>query len=67
MEKISNDYSLKNIPVPSKAPYNLKLIEKIESVIKWMKWKAYSFLNKEKCKSENTFGFGSRYHPSSGI
>ena len=34
MVKISYDYSVKNIPIPSKTSYNLKLIEKIESIIK---------------------------------
>ena len=60
------DYSLKNIPIPSKTSYNLKLIEKIESVIKRMWWKAYFFLNEGKCQSDNknTFGFTSRYHPT---
>ena len=66
MEKISYDYSLKNIPIPSKTSCNLKLIEKIESVIKRMRWKAYFFLNEGKCQSDNknTFGFRSRYHLS---
>ena len=65
MEKISYDYSLKNIPIPSKTSYNLKLIEKIDSVIKRMRWREYFFLNEGKCESnnKNTFGFRSKYHP----
>ena len=66
MEKISyDDFSLKNIPIPSKTSYDLKLIEKIEGVIKRMPWKAYFFLNERKCQSDNknTFGFRLRYHP----
>ena len=64
MEKISYNYSLKNIPIPSKASCNLKLIEKIESVMKWMRWRAYFFLNEEKCESDHkyNFGFKSKYH-----
>ena len=64
MEKTNYGYSLKNIPVPSKRSYNLKLIEKIESVIKQMRWKTYFFLNGGKCQSDNknTFEFRSRYH-----
>ena len=31
MEKINFNYSLKNIPTPSKSSYQLKLIDKIES------------------------------------
>ena len=53
MEKISCDYSLKNLPIPSKTFYNFKLIEKIQSVIKRMRWKAYFFLNEGKCQIDN--------------
>ena len=45
MEKIYFNYSLKNIPVPSRTSYKLQLIDKIESVIKRMPWKAHFFLN----------------------
>ena len=45
MEKINFNYSLKNIPVPSKSSYKLKLIDKIENVIECMRWKAHFFLN----------------------
>ena len=45
MEKINFNYSLKNIPVPSKSSYKLKLIDKIENVIKRMRWKAQFFIN----------------------
>ena len=50
-------------------PYNLKLIIKIESVIKRMRWKAYFSLNERECKSDhkNTFGFRSRYHPPQSL
>ena len=44
MERIKFDYSLKNIPTPSKIWYQLRLIDKIESVIKRMHWKAHFFL-----------------------
>ena len=47
MEKLSFDYSLKNIPLPDKRSYKLKLIEKIESVIKRMLWETHLFLSKE--------------------
>ena len=49
MEKIYFNYSLKNIPVPSRTSYKLQLIDKIESVITRMCWKAHFFLhNNEK-------------------
>ena len=41
MEKTNLTYSLKNIPVPEEDPYKLKLIDKIEAVIKRMRWKMY--------------------------
>ena len=54
MDKTSYDYPLKNIPIPSKTSYNLKLIEKIESVIKRRRWKAYFFLNERKSTAPYT-------------
>ena len=41
MEKINFNYSLKNIPIPSKSSYQLELIDKIESLIIRMRWKAH--------------------------
>ena len=58
------NYSFKNIPTPTKASYQLVLIEKIESMIKRMRRKALFFLNSDN-KENNTktsFGFKSRYH-----
>ena len=65
MENTSFNYSLKNIPFPDKSSYTLKLMEKIESVIKRMRWKAYFYLNKEtqEKQQKNTFGFKSWYNP----
>ena len=64
-EKIFFKYSQKNIPVPSRTSYKLQLIDKMESVIKRMRWKAHFFLNneernKEEMKREN-FGFKSEH------
>ena len=39
MEKINLGYSIKNIPIPSERSYFIQLIEKIEAVIKRMRWK----------------------------
>ena len=47
MERIKFDYSYKNIPVPSVGSYTLVLIEKIELIIKRMRWNAH-FYNKDK-------------------
>ena len=45
MEKLRFDYSMKNIPIPPRINYKTSLLEKIESVIKRMRWKALFFLN----------------------
>ena len=55
------DYSLKNIPIPSRDSYLRNLIEKAESVLKRMRWKAHFFLKGEKSQEksqENTRNFG---------
>ena len=65
MQKINFNYSLKNIPIPSKTSYRLKLIEEIESVIKRMRWKAFFHLKengKNEMETEN-FGFKSKNCP----
>ena len=56
---------LKNIPTPSNTSYQLMLIEKVESVIKRMQWKAHLFLNGNNMEEtrKETFGFKSRHHP----
>ena len=62
MEKLDIDYSLKNIPIPSNESYLIKLIEKIESVVKRMRWRAHFFLQ-EKHESDirrEDFGFKSK-------
>ena len=48
MEKFNLNYSLKNIPIPSEKQYKLQMIEKIEAVIKRMRWKAIIFENQQK-------------------
>ena len=63
MEKLSFDYSLKNIPLLDKRSYELKLIEKNESILKRMPLKAL-FLCKENQQPESlkTYGFKMRSH-----
>ena len=56
MERSKFDYSLNNISIPLRNSYQLQLIDKIESVIKRMGWKAHFSLtvdnmNKETCVS----------------
>ena len=47
MEKLQFNYSYKNIPLPSNRSFQLQLIEKVEMVIKRMKWKAHFFEQKK--------------------
>ena len=42
--RVNFNYSTKNIPLPSCNAFKKKLIEKVESVIKRMRWKAFFFL-----------------------
>ena len=54
MDQRNFPYSMKNIPVPSKKLYWKILIDKVELLIKRMRWKALFFEN----ESENTFKYG---------
>ena len=64
MEKINFNYSLKNIPTPTKTSYQLMLMEKIESVIKRMRWKAHFYLKKDTSNIAYTnYGFKTRNFP----
>ena len=66
MDKRTFNYSLKNIPLPSEKSYKLKLIEKVEQVIKRMRWKAHFFDSKDKVKDNEmteNYGFKSRMCP----
>ena len=64
MEKLSFDYSLKNILLPDKRSYQLKLIEKIESIIIRVRWRAHFIFSKENQQAETlkTCVFKSRNH-----
>ena len=64
MEKIIFSYSLKNIPTPTKTSCQLMLMEKIESVIKRMRWKAHFNLKKDKSNiGYPNYGSKTRNHP----
>ena len=54
MNSQSFNYSLKNIPIPDNTSYKLLLVEKIESFIKRVRWKAYFFLNDTKNESNES-------------
>ena len=64
MKQFLVDYSLKNIPIPSKDAYLRNLIEKAESVTRRMRWKTHFFLNADKSSGKsNRFGLPSYNSP----
>ena len=67
MDKVLFDYSTKNIPIPRRNTYLKSLIEKLESVIKRMGWKAFFFDLHEQDNNDaannDHFGFKSRKCP----
>ena len=58
MEKLHLHYSPKNIPIPSERSYKLPLIDKIDQVIKRMRWKDFFYTNKSE-DMEETYGLKS--------
>ena len=65
MENINFNYSLKNISTPTKISYQLMLTEKIESVIKRMRWKVHFYLKKDtRTIPYIKFGFKTKNYPS---
>ena len=67
MDQVRFHYSTKNIPIPPRNSYLKSLIEKVESAIKRMRWKAFFFDRNEQDNNDATnndnFGFKSRKCP----
>ena len=64
MEKFNFGYSVKNIPIPSEREYKIQLTEKIEAVIRRMRWKAAFFDgNVENNVGQKTYGLKSSKTP----
>ena len=63
--RMDMDYSLKNIPLHSEKTYRKWLIEKVESVVRRMRWKAFFFLkgNSDKETDRDYYGFTSKKAP----
>ena len=59
------DYSMKNIPIPSRFEYYKNLVHKIENFNRRIRWKAFFILNPsdKTNKEKETFGFKSSYSP----
>ena len=53
------NYSMKNIPIPSKKEYLLQLIHSVEKFIRNLRWRALYFLNPTEKPEKETFGFKS--------
>ena len=43
MEAKNFDYSLRNVPIPSKCKYLKCIVEKIEIFVRRLRWKSYHF------------------------
>ena len=64
MEQFNLGYSTKNIPIPEHREYLKSLIQKTESLLRRMRWKAFFFLNPDaKRRQKETFGFNSTKTP----
>ena len=59
MDQINIDYSLKNIPIPSKFQYKKQLVSKVASFASRLRWKAFFILNPAAGRQKKTFGFRS--------
>ena len=64
MERFNMNYSIKNIPIPSKENYKIQLISKTEKFINRIRWKTLEFLGNLHSSVKVTFGFKSRNFPS---
>ena len=61
---VSLGYSLKNIPVPTNKEYTMKLLSRVEDVIKRMRWKAlFTLKGANDETSKKTYGFKSTNCP----
>ena len=58
MEKLQLHYSPRNIPIPLERSYKLQLMDKIDQVIKQMRWKAFFYMNRSDDTHE-TYGLKS--------
>ena len=65
MEKVNLKYLMKNIPLPSKQADLQSMLEKTESFIKRLRWKAFFADDKikQECTPTQSFGFPSERTP----
>ena len=55
MENLQLHYSKKNIPIPSETSYKLQLMDKIEQMIKRMRWKLFFYINPSSENMQQTY------------
>ena len=58
MDKFNFGYSTNNIPIATERQYKLKQVEKIEAVIKRMRWKAFYFEHSETHNNSKNIYYG---------
>ena len=63
MEARNLGYSMKNIPIPPKQRYLKSMMEKVESFITRLRWKAHFFDKKKYLVNNTNFGFKSSFTP----
>ena len=64
MDKISFNYSTKNILCAKRKIYLTTLVEKTDKLIRNMRWRAYHYLHrKEHTEQKETYGFNSKCAP----
>ena len=62
--QVQFNYSMKNIPIPSRDEYVLQLIHSVEKFIKNLRWRVKCF-QKPPTEQKETYGFPSPKHPGS--
>ena len=65
MQPLHFNYSLKNIPIPSRLQYQKKLIAQGENFIKRLRWKLFVIQNPTLVQSKTTYGFNTTKPPPS--
>ena len=60
---LNMEYSLKNIPTPMEFEYRKLLMQKSESIIRRMRWKAHFVQKKSAAQVKDTYGFNTRRSP----
>ena len=67
MERISLNYSMKNIPITQKKHYINLLIAQTEKCLVNLRWRVYFFKKPGNSSSENNYGFKSENSPPQDI